>query len=79
MKYETSTPARIRYVVDPVRKQFYRDFPFEAFRPATLVEGREIEVDRGIEGAEWRSLEQRGAYPTPERLVWVVGTVRLSR
>jgi len=57
------------YAVDGIRRQFYRDFPFEGFRPATLIEGREIEVESEVDGVEWSRLEQRGAYPTVEE--WV--------
>jgi small subunit ribosomal protein S23 len=53
---------------DKIRRQFFADFPFEAFRPTSLIEmTRSGEPDPTIpEGEEWQTLEQRGAYPTVE-------------
>jgi small subunit ribosomal protein S23 len=59
-------PMSVIYKSDTIRRQFFRDFPFEALRPSTLVEGREVDSERGIEGQEWKRLEQRGAFPTVE-------------
>ncbi|KIY61199.1 hypothetical protein CYLTODRAFT_405681 [Cylindrobasidium torrendii FP15055 ss-10] len=59
-------PARVVYVEDEVRRQFFRDHPFEAFRPTTLTEQGEIEAEHAISGKEWTRLRQRGRNPTPE-------------
>jgi len=58
-------PVKIEYPEDEIRKQFYRDHPFEAFRARSLVEMREVQ-DGGITGMEWIRLRQRGRNPTPE-------------
>ncbi|KAL7423114.1 mitochondrial ribosomal small subunit component [Cryptotrichosporon argae] len=58
--------AGVVYDADVVRRQFFRDFPFEAFRPVSLVETREVAREHAAHGAEWTALEQRGAYPTVE-------------
>jgi small subunit ribosomal protein S23 len=57
---------QIRYREDEIRRKFYQDFPFEAMRPATLVEMREIQEEHAIRGEAWTALAQRGAYPTVE-------------
>lgn len=59
-------PREIVYEEDRVRRQFFRDFPFEAMRPASLVEGREVRALNEVEGPSWTSLEQRGSYPSVE-------------
>jgi small subunit ribosomal protein S23 len=62
-------PQPIVYEADRVRRQFFADFPFEALRPVSLVESREIAQEHPIRGAEWTSLAQRGAFPTVEDTV----------
>lgn len=59
-------PEDIVYPEDRIRRQFFRDFPFEALRPISLAEDAEINVDKGVQGKEWTKLAQRGAYPTVE-------------
>lgn len=59
-------PLPIKYIEDDVRRQFFRDHPFEAFRPRTLVEGAAIEPPHAVRGKEWTRLRQRGRNPTPE-------------
>jgi small subunit ribosomal protein S23 len=59
-------PLPIRYVEDDVRRQFFRDHPFEAFRPKTLVEGAGIEAPHPIQKENWTRLRQRGRNPSPE-------------
>lgn len=56
----------IRYREDQIRRQFFTDFPFEAFRPVTMVELRGVQEEHAIRGSAWTSLGQRGAYPTVE-------------
>ncbi|KAF9448180.1 hypothetical protein P691DRAFT_65885 [Macrolepiota fuliginosa MF-IS2] len=59
-------PLPIKYIEDDVRRQFFRDHPFEAFRPKTLVEGAGIESPHSVKGEEWMRLRQRGRNPSPE-------------
>lgn len=67
LKEPKPRPKDIVYEEDRIRRQFFKDFPFEALRPVSLVEGTFIGSGTGEkEGAEWTSLEQRGAYPTVE-------------
>jgi len=56
----------IYYIEDDIRRQFFKDHPFEAFRPTTLVEADSIEEPHSISGAEWTRLRQRGRNPTSE-------------
>ena len=75
LKEPKPRPKDIVYEEDRIRRQFFKDFPFEALRPVSLVEGTFIGSGTGEkEGAEWTSLEQRGAYPTVEE--WVVISFR---
>ncbi|KNZ74126.1 37S ribosomal protein S25, mitochondrial [Termitomyces sp. J132] len=62
-------PLPIVYLEDKIRRQFFRDHPFEAFRPTTLVEGGAIEDPNAIQGEAWTRLSQRGRNPTPEEYV----------
>ena len=62
-------PLPIYYVEDDVRRQFFRDHPFEAFRPTTLVEGARVEDAHHIHGQAWTRLRQRGRNPSPEECV----------
>jgi small subunit ribosomal protein S23 len=59
-------PLPVQYIEDDVRRQFFRDHPFEAFRPRTLVEGAGIEPPHSVRGKAWTRLRQRGRNPTPE-------------
>lgn len=59
-------PAEVVYLEDKVRQQFFRDHPFEAFRPVTLTEGEEVEDDHSISGKDWTRLRQRGRNPSSE-------------
>ncbi|KAI0660320.1 mitochondrial ribosomal protein S25-domain-containing protein [Cubamyces menziesii] len=59
-------PLPIEYVEDQVRKQFFRDHPFEAFREKSIVEGATIESESPIRGAQWTRLRQRTRNPSPE-------------
>lgn len=65
-KQRKGRPLKIAYEEDWVRRQFFKDFPFEALRPVSMVEGVEIDVREKVGGEEWTSLEQRGLYPTVE-------------
>ena len=59
----------IEYAADRVRRQFFRDHPFEAFRSGTLVESGLIEDEHPIRGVAWTRLSQRGRNPRPEEYV----------
>ena len=50
----------MQYIEDDLRKQFFRDHPFEAFRPRTLVEGMGIEPPHSVSGKAWKRWCQRG-------------------
>ncbi|OSX67318.1 hypothetical protein POSPLADRAFT_1128684 [Postia placenta MAD-698-R-SB12] len=62
-------PAPVLYVEDSIRRQFFRDHPFEAFRATTLLEGPAIKDEHPIRGTEWTRLRQRGRNPSPEDAV----------
>jgi len=62
-------PLPITYVEDDIRRQFFRDHPFEAFRPRTLTEAGAIENEHPISGLIWTRLNQRGRNPSPEEYV----------
>ncbi|EAU92728.1 hypothetical protein CC1G_01773 [Coprinopsis cinerea okayama7 len=59
-------PLPIYYIEDDLRRQFFRDHPFEAFRPRTLVEADRIHDAHPVKGENWTRLRQRGRNPTPE-------------
>ncbi|KAJ4485923.1 mitochondrial ribosomal protein S25-domain-containing protein [Lentinula aciculospora] len=59
-------PFPVYYLEDDIRRQFFRDHPFEAFRPVTLAEGQGIEAEHPITGKEWTRLRQRGRNPSPD-------------
>ena len=66
MKASKMRVQEIKYREDDVRRRFFTDFPFEAMRPISMVEMRNVEEQSEIVGAEWTSLGQRGRYPTVE-------------
>ncbi|KAI0639649.1 mitochondrial ribosomal protein S25-domain-containing protein [Trametes polyzona] len=59
-------PLPVEYLEDQVRKQFFRDHPFEAFREKTLVEGAGVESEHPVRGKQWTRLKQRGRNPSAE-------------
>ena len=54
------------FLEDDVRRQFFRDHPYEAFRARSLVETNTIEGEYKVSGAEWTRLSQRTRNPSPE-------------
>ena len=66
MRAFSRRPSPIYYLEDDIRRQFFRDHPFEAFRPTTLVERGGIRDEHPIRGKEWTRLRQRGRHPTAE-------------
>lgn len=65
----TPRPLPVYYLEDDVRRQFFRDHPFEAFRERSLVEEGVVEDEHPIRGKAWIRLSQRGKNPTPEECV----------
>ncbi|TRM65932.1 mitochondrial ribosomal protein S25-domain-containing protein [Schizophyllum amplum] len=63
--------ARTDYLLleDDIRRQFFRDHPFETFRPTTLVEGKNIAAPNPVNGKMWTRLRQRGHNPRAEDAV----------
>lgn len=64
-------PLPVHYLEDDVRRQFFRDQPFEAFRPTSLVENDVIEAPNPISGESWTRLRQWGRNPTPEEYAFL--------
>lgn len=59
-------PLTIKYMEDKLRLQFFRDHPFEAFRPVSIVEGQLVEPEHPVRGKDWTRLSQRTKNPTAE-------------
>ncbi|KAG7452392.1 uncharacterized protein BT62DRAFT_926580 [Guyanagaster necrorhizus] len=59
-------PSSIVYIEDEVRRRFFRDHPFEAFRPVTLTEREAIRQLHPVQGRDWRRLRQWGRNPSPD-------------
>jgi len=59
-------PLPVYYLEDDIRRQFFRDHPFEAFRPRSLSERGTIAEEHHVRGAEWTRLRQRSTEPSPE-------------
>lgn len=84
-KTSTSSPSKpygprplpVQYREDDIRRQFFRDHPFEAFRPTTLVEGQGIQDQHSIQGKDWKRLRQRGRNPSPEECVYTFSGMEL--
>ncbi|KAM0756552.1 hypothetical protein T439DRAFT_321257, partial [Meredithblackwellia eburnea MCA 4105] len=62
-------PLPIVFPEDQIRLQFFRDHPFEAYRPVELAEGESIQEEREPRGKDWTRLEQRTRYPVAEEYV----------
>ena len=59
-------PIPVNYIEDDIRRQFFRDHPFEAFRARNITEAGAIEEEHPINGLQWTRLNQRGRNPSPE-------------
>lgn len=68
-KPEKARTSPIFYLEDEVRRQFFRDHPFEAFRARSMVESGLIESEHPVRGEAWTRLSQRGRNPSPEEYV----------
>jgi len=62
-------PLAVNYIEDDIRRQFFRDHPFEAFRARSITEAGAIEDEHPINGLQWTRLNQRGRNPSPEEYV----------
>ncbi|KAI0308290.1 mitochondrial ribosomal protein S25-domain-containing protein [Multifurca ochricompacta] len=62
-------PLPVNYIEDDIRRQFFRDHPFESFRPKNITEAGSIEEEDPINGLQWIRLRQRGRNPSPEDAV----------
>ncbi|KAJ9092507.1 hypothetical protein QFC19_008720 [Naganishia cerealis] len=73
MKHAKTPKLKIQPIVyeqrDLIRKRFFEDFPFEALRPTSLVEGRTAGTGEMVDGAAWTELRQRGDNPTVENTI----------
>ncbi|KAF9566128.1 hypothetical protein CPC08DRAFT_682998 [Agrocybe pediades] len=69
LRTHSNRPLPIHYLEDDIRRQFFIDHPFEAFRPSTLIETDRIEDPHPISGVNWTRLGQRGRNPTSEDAV----------
>lgn len=63
---KNNRPLPIVFPEDQLRLKFFRDHPFEAYRPVYLVEGESIQAERGPKGEAWTELSQRTTIPTAE-------------
>jgi small subunit ribosomal protein S23 len=72
MRPRSPRPLPIYYVEDDVRRQFFRDHPFEAYRERSLVESGAVEDEHSIRGEAWTRLRQRGATPCSETYVSIL-------
>ena len=62
-----SRPEEIVFPEDSIRKRFYADHPFEAYRPKDLVESDKVATTGGgVQGKEWTELRQKTLNPSPE-------------
>jgi len=57
------------YLEDRVRRQFFQDHPFEAYRTRSLVENKYVQRQHPVGGSKWTRLSQRGPNPEPEDVV----------
>ena len=62
-------PLPIVFPEDEVRKAFFRDHPFEAYRPVYLAEGESVAEELQPNGKAWTALVQRSRIPTAEECI----------
>ena len=72
-KPEKPTAKPVVYLEDDVRKQFFRDHPYEAFRERSLVEGGVVEGDYKVSGEGWTRLSQKSRNPSAQEYVSIFG------
>lgn len=61
-----SRPMPIVFPEDRIREQFFRDHPFEAYRPVLLAEAEVLAAVREPYGVNWTALGQRSRVPSAE-------------
>lgn len=59
-------PLPIVFPEDRIREQFFRDHPFEAYRPIVLAENETLGAPPQPNGKAWTQLRQRARIPTAE-------------
>jgi len=59
----------IEYIADHIRRQFFRDHPFEALRAQTLVEREKLRELHPAQRKQWTRLRQHGRNPSPESAI----------
>ena len=64
-----NSPLPIVFPEDQLRKQFFRDHPFEAYRPVFLTESETLREETGPNGESWTQLSQRSSIPTDRKSV----------
>lgn len=80
LKYRPAKPKPIKglELQDKLRKTFYKDHPFEAFRGINLVEQDKVlgeNTKPGPVGEKWTELRQRSSNPSPEEYVQLYATM----
>ena len=75
LRFPKMQPLTISYLEDRLRIQFFRDHPFEAFRPVSIVEAQLVEPEHPVRGKDWSRLSQRTRNPTAEE--WATLSARL--
>ncbi|GAA6058504.1 hypothetical protein JCM10212_006943 [Sporobolomyces blumeae] len=74
-----SRPLPIVFPEDRIRERFYRDHPFEAYRPVSLVESDKVRDDAGLaSGSEWSELRQRSLNPSAEDCISFIHNLTAS-
>ena len=71
-------PLPVNYIEDDIRRQFFRDHPFEAFRARSITEAGAVEDEHPVNGLQWTRLNQRGRNPSPEEYVDVFSSSPFS-
>ncbi|GAA5827176.1 hypothetical protein JCM11251_001154 [Rhodosporidiobolus azoricus] len=71
-------PLPIVFAEDAIRKRFFADHPFEAYRPVSLVEGEKVRESDGPQGKEWTELSQRSVVPTAEDCISYIHNLTTS-
>lgn len=72
LKYRPPKPQPLQgySLRDKIRKRFFDDHPFEAYRGINLVEHGQLELEApGPKGAAWTELRQRSRKPSADEYV----------
>ncbi|GAA5855128.1 hypothetical protein JCM8547_002392 [Rhodosporidiobolus lusitaniae] len=71
-------PWAIVFPEDGIRKRFFEDHPFEAYRPVSLVEGEKVQEPSGPQGKAWTELSQRSTIPSAEDCIAFIHNLVVS-